>query len=444
MLSLSPSSSGAESQAPLPVADQTAEAKSEAIEHLLASRHFSKAPLLSAFLRYVWERANAPGPNRVTEQEIGVRVFHRRPGYDPGEDNIVRNYARQLRKRLEEYYLQEGKHDRLRIDVPRGGYVPVFTEHEPEISAPPPLNVGISASNPFEAGAIAPAGAPPRRRQRLWAGLAAGFLLAALIGFGVWFLMPHTPLFDSDAHRFSRFWRQIFAADKSTFIVPADTGFVMVQEMSGRTYSLADYESWPGIEQYDHIYTSYLKAQKYTSVLDLKVISQVERLPQVANNRVSIRSARDMKIEDLSDGNAILLGSIYSNPWIEAFQSRLNFHFVYSPSENRSWIANLHPLAGEQPNYGSSWSSYSHNTYAVLAFVPNLAKNGHVLLIQGLDGAGTEAAANMVLSKEGFRPILEKARRADGGFRSFEVLIEATSLDSHATSPNILSLRLMD
>ena len=51
MLGLSPSSSGAESQAPLPVADQTAEAKSEAIEHLLASRHFSKAPLLSAFLR---------------------------------------------------------------------------------------------------------------------------------------------------------------------------------------------------------------------------------------------------------------------------------------------------------------------------------------------------------------------------------------------------------
>jgi hypothetical protein len=275
-------------------------------------------------------------------------------------------------------------------------------------------------------------------------GLAGGFFIAVFLCLGVWLWLPHVPLFNSNAQRFDSFWRQIFAPGKSTFIVPADTGFVMVQEMSGRTYSLAEYESWPGIEQYDHVYTSYLKAQKYTSVLDLKVVTQLELLRQAANTRVSIRSARDMKIEDLSDGNAILLGSIYSNPWIEAFQSRLNFHFVYSPSENRSWITNLHPLAGEQPNYGSSWSSYSHNTYAVLACVPNLAKSGHVLLIQGLDGAGTEAAASLVLSKEGLRPILEKARRPDGSFRSFEVLIEATSLDSHATSPHVLSLRLME
>jgi hypothetical protein len=429
----------------VPVIDRTAEAKSEAIEHLLASRHFAKAPLLSAFLRYVWDRSNAPGPNRVTEQEIGFRVFHRRPGYDPGEDNIVRNYARQLRKRLEEYYLHEGKQDRLRIDVPRGGYVPVFIEQEPETLPPPVLEMGVSAAVFAEPSPAAPSAASPaRRHHRLSISLGAGFAMAIQLCLGIWLFLPHAPLFDSGARSFNRFWRQIFATDKSTFIVPADTGFVMVQEMSGRTYSLAEFESWPGIEQYDHVYSSYLKAQKYTSVLDLKVVSQVERLPQVANSRLSIRSAREMKIEDLSDGNAILLGSIYSNPWIEAFQGKLNFHFVYSPSESRSWIANLHPLAGEQPNYGSSWSSYSHNTYAVLAFVPNLAKNGHVLLIQGLDGAGTEAAANMALSKEGFRPILEKARRADGSFRSFEVLIEATSLDSHATSPHVLSLRLME
>ena len=271
----------------------------------------------------MWERANAPGPNRVTEQEIGVRVFHRRPGYDPGEDNIVRNYARQLRKRLEEYYLQEGKHDRLRIDVPRGGYVPVFTEHEPEISAPPPLNVGISVQIPSKLGASA---AGPRRAGASVFGQALRRILrAALIGFGVWFLMPYPVV------RLGCSWlQQVLASDlrgrRKHFDCSGGYRFVMVQEMSGRTYSLADYESWPGLSNTTILYVGILKAQKSTSVLDIKVISQVERLPQVANNRVSIRSARDMKIEDLSDGNAIVLGSIYSNPWIEAFQSRLNFH----------------------------------------------------------------------------------------------------------------------
>ena len=128
LVSVSVSDNG---RVPMPtLLDHATGSKQEAMEHLLASRHFAKAPLLSAFLRYVWDRSNTPGAQRLTEQEIGVKVFHRRPGYDPGEDNIVRNYARQLRKRLEEYYAQEGKADPVRIDIPRGGYVPVFIQQE--------------------------------------------------------------------------------------------------------------------------------------------------------------------------------------------------------------------------------------------------------------------------------------------------------------------------
>jgi hypothetical protein len=218
----------------------------------------------------------------------------------------------------------------------------------------------------------------------------------------------------------------------------------MIQEMDRRTYSLAEYESWPSIEQYNHIYTSYLRAQRYTSILDLRLVELFDHRPEATSSRVAIRSARDLKIEDLSDGSTILLGSIYSNPWIEVFQNRLNFHFVYNPADNSSSIVNLHPLPGEQPNYGSAWNSYSHRTYAVLAYLPNLNRSGHVLLIQGLDGAGTEAAANLLLSPEEFRPILEQARRRDGSFRGFEVLLDATSVDSHATGPHILSLRLLE
>ena len=299
-----------------------------------------------------------------------------------------------------------------------------------------------SLNTPIASPAI-PEKQTARRLGKSWLLVTAVCLLAAA-AIGGWFWLRHTPVLDAGARIRAEFWRQLMTPARKTVIVPADTGFVMVQEMSGRTYSLADYESWPGIERYDRVYTDYLKAQKYTSVMDLKLVAQLERLPQAQNGQVDIRSARDLKIEDLSDGNAILLGSIYSNPWIEPFQDRMNFRFIYTPAESRSSIVNLHPLPGEQPSYGSSWNSYSHNTYAVLAFLPNLARTGHVLIIQGLDGAGTEAAANLVLNGDAMRPILEKARRPDGSFRGFEVLIDATSVDSHATSPRILSLRLMD
>jgi hypothetical protein len=57
---------------------------------------------------------------------IGTQIFNRGTGYNPGEDNIVRSYARMLRKRLDEYFEDEGSEEPMRIVIPRGGYIPVF------------------------------------------------------------------------------------------------------------------------------------------------------------------------------------------------------------------------------------------------------------------------------------------------------------------------------
>ncbi len=53
-------------------------------------------------------------------------MFGRPPGYRTVDDNIVRSYARQLRKRLSEYFAGEGIGHPLRIEIPLGGYLPAF------------------------------------------------------------------------------------------------------------------------------------------------------------------------------------------------------------------------------------------------------------------------------------------------------------------------------
>ncbi len=100
------------------------------LERVLASRHFAKSGLLSRFLRYICERSLTGGGNALTEHHIGVHVFGRPDGYDSSADNIVRNYARQLRNRLDDYYREEGQSELLRLEVPRGGYKPVFVRLE--------------------------------------------------------------------------------------------------------------------------------------------------------------------------------------------------------------------------------------------------------------------------------------------------------------------------
>src|SRR5579862_6363952 len=73
------------------------------------SEGFSRSRLLQDFLLYIVDRELSGRTDDITEQQIGVRVFGRAEGYDSNEDNIVRGYARNLRKRVDEYFADEGR-----------------------------------------------------------------------------------------------------------------------------------------------------------------------------------------------------------------------------------------------------------------------------------------------------------------------------------------------
>src|SRR5260370_22683349 len=71
---------------------------------VIESQLFAKSPLLTKFLLFICERSLLGAEEELNEHNIGVTVFRRRPGYKTSEDNIVRNYARQLRQRLDQYF----------------------------------------------------------------------------------------------------------------------------------------------------------------------------------------------------------------------------------------------------------------------------------------------------------------------------------------------------
>jgi hypothetical protein len=100
------------------------------------------------------------------------------------------------------------------------------------------------------------------------------------------------------------------------------------------------------------------------------------------------------------------------------------------------------PLPGEAPKYDSHWNEPSHETYALIVLIPNLRGRGNMLLIEGLDVAGTEAAAEVLFHPDLLSPILDKARRADGGLRPFEVLLRSTSIQSNAAGTQVVAARI--
>ena len=98
----------------------------EQLNRILASRAFRQADRLKRFLTFIVEETVAGRGERLKEFVVGVEVFGKPESFDPRNDPIVRVQARRLRAQLGRYYREEGAEAELFIELPKGGYAPVF------------------------------------------------------------------------------------------------------------------------------------------------------------------------------------------------------------------------------------------------------------------------------------------------------------------------------
>jgi serine/threonine-protein kinase len=105
---------------------ETDEKVSAELNRILASKSFRQADRLKRFLTYVVEETIAGRGERLKEFAVGMEVFGKDKSFDPRNDPIVRVQARRLRAQLTRYYREEGQDDELVIELPKGGYAPVF------------------------------------------------------------------------------------------------------------------------------------------------------------------------------------------------------------------------------------------------------------------------------------------------------------------------------
>ena len=110
-------------QASLPVSEDI----SHQLELILSSPDFKATPQQIALLKYVVGKTLAGNVDYIKGYTIATEVFGRSVDFDQNTDPIVSIQAARLRQALNRYYQGGGKNDPLRIDIPKGSYVPVFT-----------------------------------------------------------------------------------------------------------------------------------------------------------------------------------------------------------------------------------------------------------------------------------------------------------------------------
>lgn len=150
------------------------------LKSVLSAPEFMRAPKLAHLLMYLCEKLFAGEASQIKEYSIGVEVFRRGSSFDQDSDSIVRVEANRLRRRLAEYYANEGASHVIRITIPIGQYVPRF-EMQPCMTDP-----GATAG-PIQEGETSTAGTPINRKWWVISAIAVGIVLicSMAIGYGV-------------------------------------------------------------------------------------------------------------------------------------------------------------------------------------------------------------------------------------------------------------------
>lgn len=140
----------------------------DAFRVLAKSATFSGSDRLIGFLGYVVTETLEGRGELIRAKSIALDVYDYEPGEVEKREGVVRVDGGRVRRKLKEYYGSEGKDARVRIDLPKGGYVPVFS------TAPKPLGPKSKSSH---------------RKRPFWrlSFVTAAGIVAVLIGVLAWF-----------------------------------------------------------------------------------------------------------------------------------------------------------------------------------------------------------------------------------------------------------------
>ena len=450
------------------------------LQRILATPDFVRSPQLSRFLLYICTVTFEGRGQTLSEQHVGVAVFGREPDYDSAADTIVRSHALRLRRRLEQYFQRAGRNEPVHLVIPRGGYAPVFlpvsvsgdsAAFRPTDEAPVALlrddfeEQNPSAALSGVAGAGSKAGVSrgeglrenspvkvlpdPRTSVLLWRYRVLTAILALLvIGLAVAFVMHLRTHFLTNRHHV--LWGRLFTDDEPTHIVLGDSGLVLFHKETHQYVSLHDFlgddvsKQLPFAEHKDSEFATFLLHRRYTSMVDAATLARLLRLPEAIPERTLVHYSKDMHLNDFKSGNVILIGAQEANPWVELFESHMDFVFTLDAADKHTYFLNRHPLPGEATEYSSHTPQTSTKVHAVIAFLPNLSGTGNVLILEGISMAGTEAAVDLVMDDDRLLPVLNKIRKPNGSLPHFEMLLESDTLGESAGPARVDAIHLHD
>lgn len=376
------------------------------LERILGSRYFKTAGRSRQFLEFVVKHRLAGHPEQLKERAIGMEVFQRPANYATGDDPVVRVQAKEVRRRLEQFYQDHTLDSTIRIDLPVGSYSPEFhvqSVHAPTAQAVPETPINLESTSTIS-----------------WRRLVGGGVLVLVTCGVLALLIVQRPL--NVRSTIQEFWAPVIKTSQPALICLAkgvtyrpspslyaryrvahpDT-FQTEVEKSGDPLPLDPNETlqWRDLS----LFTDYGVAtgDVYAGIRISSTLGSLGKFAQ-------LRIGSDYSFQDLRSSPSVIVGA-FNNRWTMNLISSLRFQFVEQNGtfiiheqlpNGRTW-----PLPGDVHAMGSNQRGSSAQTldYAIVARLMDSNTGQFTVLAAGLTGAGTAAAGEFISSPD----LLERA-----------------------------------
>jgi hypothetical protein len=375
----------------------------QALERILAHPLFANSRRYPKLLRYVVEKTLDDPSEALKERTLGVQVFGREPDYDTNLDHVVRTTAGEVRKRLQQYYLEEGQHDGVIIELPAGSYVPTF-----RVAPAPALLESPPAA---------------RKTSRVrWLVLACVVLA---LGVAVALLAPRS--WRPAATASDRFWAPVLASPNSAVLC---IGSAQRAIPMGSTAASS--------EETLTLFDLHRSEREKVAFSDALTMARLAGLLRAKDKQFHIRQEASATLADLTEGPAILIGA-FDNDWTLRLTGPLRYRFEFDTVRQVSLIRDRqNPLRADWTvDWSMPYLQFGRD-YAIVSRVLDRTTKQPVVVAAGITRYGTIAAGEF-LAEESRMAELDRVAPRGWERRNIQIVLSTPVIRGSSGPPEIVA-----
>jgi hypothetical protein len=386
----------------------------EYLEVILQSPSFASSRRCQEFIRYVIRELVEGRADSIKERTIAMEVFGKSHRYDPSSDSLVRVRAREVRKRLIEYY-ESTPNAPLRIELPVGSYIPVIysTEAAPiagpqEIAPSHPSNDIDEVEGTLELSR--------RTSQAKFIILLTSLAAVALIAV-IWTAVrkPHAENPVQDV------WSPLLDNPNNVLISTGRPVTPQGEELEPPHLSIKEH---------------FRRPEFRVSLTTADAIAIIAGFLQQQKKPFRIHDAATNTLSDLHERPVVLVNG-NDNRWTLSLLQPTRFHFV--SQGDFSFIQDSKNPGQRDWNVDFSQEFHKQTSdYAIVGRFNSATTGGPVIVVAGISSNGTEAAGEFIVSPERLSELL---RSAPPGWKNgnFEAVLKVEVVDGNTGASSIVA-----